>query len=234
MERRSCSINYSGPPGGFTNTYNDLDDNSIAGSVNSDGPGTLKSFINTSGSGIWTLTESDNAILQASSKVDSISLTVSPQPPLLSFVVTNLCGNEWYFDYVDVPNDATNMTIDITFISGSSQLGIFLTNQDSVSFLDYGVNAITAPGGYLTYSITNIPPLAGGVWYYGIYNYGAANQDCDTFAVQISFGLNLVPNLVQTYTNNTMAPLPTDATTNGSQICIANGQQVVDRAWACA
>ncbi len=46
--------------------------------------------------------------------------------------------------------------------------------------------------------------------------------------MDITFGLSQVPNLVQTYTNNTLVPLPTDATTNSTQICITNGQQVVD------
>ena len=219
--------NYSGPPGGFTNNYNDLNDNTITDSVNADGPGTLKNYISATGLVMWKLTESDNALLQ-SGQVTTFSVTGYPQPLGLGFQET-IGALQWFDDYVDVPDDATNMTISVTYAGGSNNIGpvgIFITNTDNVGFNDYGVQPINPPGGYLVYGPTNNPPLTGGTWYYGIYNYNATTPV--VLNVQITFGLSLVPNLVQTYTNNAMIPLPTDATTNTSQICITNGQQVVD------
>jgi subtilisin-like proprotein convertase family protein len=215
--------NYSGAPGGFTNIYNDLNDNSVPGAVTADGPGTLKNYIGSSGQGMWMLTETDNAVLQAG-QVNSFSVTGYPQPPGLGFVVT-IGSQQWFDDYVIVPNDATNMIISVSYVSGGGPVGIFITNEDNVGFNDYGVQSINPPGGFLNYSVNNTPPLAGGPWYYGIYNYASTPVTLD---VLITFELNLVPNLVQTYTNTTLMPLPTDATTNSTQICIGSGQQVVD------
>jgi subtilisin-like proprotein convertase family protein len=217
--------NFSGLPGGFTNIYNDLNDGTIPGAINSDGPGTLKDYITTTGAGMWTLTESDNAILQAG-QVLSVTLTAYPQPIGSAFVET-ICGQTWFFDFVDVPNDATNMIISVSEIAGSDPFGIFVDNTDDVGFNSFSNAPITPPGGFLSYTLTNKPPLTGGFWFFGIYNYGQAGN-CDTFDISITFGLNQIPNLVQTFTNNTPISLPTDATTNASQICISNGQQVVD------
>ena len=214
--------NYSGPPGGFTNSYNDLHDNT--GGVDSDGPGTLKSYISGSGMGMWMLTEQDNALLQAG-QVDSFSVTGFPQPLQLNFQVT-IGANQWYDDYVAVPTDATNMTISVSYVSGGGPVGIYVTNVNDVGFNSYGVAPINPAGGSLNYGMTNLPPLAGGTWYYGIYNQDPVNAV--TLNVQITFGLSLVPNLVQTYTNATWTPLTTDGTTNSSQICISNGQQILD------
>ncbi len=189
--------NYSGPPGGFTNSYNDLHDNT--GGVDSDGPGTLKSYISGSGMGMWMLTEQDNALLQAG-QVDSFSVTGFPQPLQLNFQVT-IGANQWYDDYVAVPTDATNMTISVSYVSGGGPVGIYVTNVNDVGFNSYGVTPINPAGGSLNYGMTNLPPLAGGTWYYGIYNQDPLNPV--TLNVQITFGLSLVPNLVQTYTNAT-------------------------------
>jgi subtilisin-like proprotein convertase family protein len=216
--------NYSGAPGGFTNSYNDLNDNTVPGSLTADGPGTLRNYIGTPGQGMWMLTETDNALLQAG-QVESFSVTGYPQPLSLGFIIT-IGAEQWFDDYVTVPNDATNMTISVSYVSGDGPVGIFITNEDDVGFNDFGVHPINPPGGFLNYSITNDPPLAGGTWYYGIYNYNSTEPV--TLNVLITFGLSLVPNLVQTYTNNTLVPLLTDGTTNSSQICIGSGQQVVD------
>jgi len=115
---------YSGPKGGFTNTYNDLGDNSTPGSVNSDGPGSLKSYISTPGQGMWMLTESDNALLQ-SGQVNLFSVTGYPQPLTLGFIV-NIGPQQWYDDYVVVPNDATNMTISVSYISGTGPVAVII------------------------------------------------------------------------------------------------------------
>jgi subtilisin-like proprotein convertase family protein len=211
--------NYSGPPGGFDNLYDDLLES--PGEVPSDGPGTLKEYINTRAQVAWILQEADNALFQSGS-ITNFSVNYYPQP-LGAYTIT-LCGGDWYDDYVNVPDDATNLNISVTYEGTSnSPVGIYITNTENVTVNDYGTN-INAPGGSLNYSTTNVPPLSGGTWYYGFYNEGAA---CVTLNVLVQIQESLVPNLVNTYSNNTLTPLGTDSTT-GSQICITNGQQVVD------
>jgi subtilisin-like proprotein convertase family protein len=222
---------YTGPPGGFSKTYDDLQENLQSTNSITDGPGTLKNYIGMPGQGMWQLTEADNAIAQGG-QVGTFNVTGYPAPLGLGFTIT-LQPNEWYKGYVGIPNDATNLAIYLTYTSQSGgPVGLYLTNFDNVQLGDYGTNAINPPGGFIGLNTNppvppaNYPPLAGGTWYYGIYNAGTQPV---TLNVLIQIQESLTPNLVETFTNNTVTPLATDATT-GSQICIGSGsgQQVVD------
>jgi subtilisin-like proprotein convertase family protein len=220
---------YSGPPGGITTTYDDLGENPGAGDSHSDGPGSLINYIGQPGQGLWMLTEADDALSQGG-QIQTFSITATPQPLGLGFTVT-IPPDSWYKDYIAVPNDATNLTIYVTYASeAGGPVDIFLTNFDDVNFGDYGVSNIFAPGGSL--SLSNKPPppppdppLSGGTWYYGLYNDN--NTESVTLNVLIQIKESLTPNLVETFSNNIVTPLTTDATTQ-SQICITSGQQVVD------
>ncbi|HEY3856849.1 MAG TPA: S8 family serine peptidase [Verrucomicrobiae bacterium] len=217
----------SGAPGGFSVTYDDLQEQASSGDALSDGPGSLKNFIGQAGQGLWMLTEADNALGQTG-EVETFSVTGTPQPQGLGFTIT-LQPNSWYKGYVPIPNDATNLTIFTTYASqGGGPIGIYLTNFDDVNFSDYTTNKINPPGGSLSLS-TNppkpFPPLSGGNWYYGIYNFNDTTPV--TLNVLIQIQESLTPDLVQTFSNNTATPLLTAGHTQ-SQICITSGQQVVD------
>jgi len=220
---------YSGPPGGFTNTYDDLHEDPASGDLSSDGPGSLIDYANQPGQGLWLLTEADSALVQ-SGEVTQFQVTVDPQPPLTGFFVT-IQPNGWFDDYVVVPNDATNLIISAVYKSGGGPIGIYLTNFDDINTGDYGSNNINPPGGFLSlgtnpppHNPVPYPPLEGGLWFYGIYNQGSTPV---TLFVEILIQESLTPNLVQSFTNNADIPLLTDATTE-SQICVGLGQQVVN------
>jgi subtilisin-like proprotein convertase family protein len=211
---------------GFTNYYDDLSENPAVLSVPSDGPGSLRDFVGQPVEGEWQLSEVDNA-LGASGTVTAYSVTVSPQPPINGPIVIELPANGGsYYNFVNVPNDALYLTNVVIFESQAAggPIGIFMTNVNDVTTSDYGVNNISPPGGYLVLGPTNNPPLSGGAWYYEIYNYGSTPV---TLTNYIYFLTRLTPNLVEIFSNNVATPLTTDATTT-SQICITNGQQVVD------
>jgi subtilisin-like proprotein convertase family protein len=228
----------SGPPVGqlFTNTYNDLADG--FGGVNTDGPGSLANFMGQTIPPVWMLQEVDNGALQGG-QIIGFSVTVFPQPLLGGPIVTTLAPGQVFFDYVVVPTDAIDLTNAVTLQSGSASpaLGIYMnplngapTNTSDGTNIVFNINGgFQTPGGYLlvtTNSTTNCPiPLSGGTWYYGIYNQGSQTI---TFTNQIFFGYNDTPNLVQTFTNSNWTPLTTGGTTASSQICISNGQQVLD------
>jgi len=228
--------NFSGSGVGelFTNTYNDLDDGFPG--THTDGPGSLENFMGQNVPPIWMLEEADNAAFQGG-VITGFSVTVYPQP-LFGPIVITLAPGQAYFDYVDVPNDAIFLTNAVTLEEGSpaTTLGIYMTNFNDVTQSDLDGTNITfnpsggleVPGGFLLVATNSPLPLSGGVWYYGIYNNNAPGSPPITFTNQIFFGLNLVPNLVQTYTNMTMVPLTTDGTTNATQICVSSGQQVID------
>ncbi len=224
----STVINHnSGPPGGFTNVYDDLQENPSGPDILTDGPGSLKNFVGQAGQGLWMMTEADNALGQ-NGEVETFSVTGTPQPQGLGFTIT-LQPNSWYKGYVPIPNDATNLTIFTTYASqGGGPVGIYLTNFDDVDFTDYTTNKINPPGGSLSLN-TNppapFPPLSGGNWFYGIYNFNHTTPV--TLNVLIQIDESLTPDLVQTFSNNVITPLVTGGHTQ-SQICIASGQQVVD------
>lgn len=222
---------------GFTNTYDDLQENPNSGDVTSDGPGSLTQYINGQPDGLWLFAEA-NSDQSLTGYLTQYTVSVDLQQPQTTGFFVTIPGNSWFDDYVDVPNDATNMTIYTLYESegtnngSTGPIGIYLTNEvGEITFSDYGSNNISPPGGSLSLSTNNpvpgwpgAPPLAGGYWYYGIYNYSSQPV---TLYVQIVFQESLTPNLVQTYTNNEFIPLTTDGHTQ-SQICISNGQQLVD------
>jgi subtilisin-like proprotein convertase family protein len=210
----------------FTTLYDDMPENPAAIVSSSDGPGSLRDFVGQPAAGEWQLSVVDNA-LGVSGTVTAFSVTVSPQPPITGPIVIALPGGGGsYFNYVDVPNDALYLTNVVVFQSqgAGGPIGIFMTNENDVTTSDYGVNNIFPPGGYLLLGPTNTPPLSGGTWYYEIYNYGATEV---TLTNYIYFLTSLTPNLVESLSNNAAIPLTTDGTTT-SQICVSNGQQVVD------
>ncbi|MGA2177493.1 MAG: S8 family serine peptidase [Verrucomicrobiota bacterium] len=217
--------NHSGTAPGFTNTYDDMPENPLAVLTPSDGPGSLQDFIGQQAAGEWQLSEVDNA-QGGVGTVTALSVTVSPKPPFDGPITVALAANGGsYFNYVDVPNDAIYLTNVVIFESQTSggPIGIYMTNALPVSTGDFGSNGIVPPGGYLLLGTNNIPPLTGGRWYYGLYNFGSLAV---TLTNYIFFRENLTPNLVESFSNNTVTPLTTDGTT-ASQICVTSGQQPV-------
>ena len=222
----------TGSPGGFINTYDDLPDgtlNSPYPIVGSDGPGNLRNFVGQPAAGQWRLNERDNVYTQTG-MVTMLTLTVWPQPPNpLDFLIGSLPPNGSYYGYVDVPNDATNLSIAVGTSGGP--LGIYLTNQEVVNTGDYGTN-VNAPGGALNLStnpalnlltepaMPSAPALSGGRWYYDLTN--ESGTTLTNISVVITILESLTPNLPLAQFNNTMTPLGTDDHTL-SQICIPSG-----------
>jgi autotransporter-associated beta strand protein len=219
---------------GFTNTYDDLQESPNAGYFTADGPGSLTQYVNQPADGLWLLAQANSDQAQTG-YITTYTVAIDlQQPQTVGFIVT-IPGQSWFDDYIQVPNDATNMTIFALYESQTGgPIGIFETNEIGEIFTsDYGTtNPILAPGGSLSLGTNSpvpgwpagTPPLAGGYWYYGIYNYGT---DPVTLFVQIQIEESLTPNLVTTYTNTDFIPLTTDGHTQ-SQICVDNGQQLVD------
>ena len=225
---------------GIDNVYDDLQEDPASGDIITDGYSAgyagLMQYAGLDANGLWLLTEADRAIGQ-SGLITNFSVTVDLQPPQLGgFVISNLCGQQWYDSYIDVPNDATNLIITATFIGPGGTIGIYLTNYDNLNTGDYGSNN-NAPNGAILSLSTNppgppwvgSPPLSGGRWYYGIFNSGPVGSQCLTLGITNFIQISETPNLVQTYTNNNTTPLTTDGHTQ-SLICLTNvaaGTQVI-------
>ena len=221
--------NHTGEAPGYSYAYDDMPESPNSGTTPTDGPGTLRNYIGQQGGGIWMLTEVDNAS-GADGSVTAYSVTVSPSPPTYGPIVITIPGGGAWYNYVVVPNDAIYLTNVVLFtsVAGAGPVGIYMTDTNYVSPADPdGTNGIVAPGGYLLVGTNNTynPPLTGGTWYYGIFNFGT---EALTLTNYIFFDESLTPNLIQTYSNSVPVSLTTDGTT-ASQICMTNGVgQLVD------
>jgi len=235
---------YTGAPGGYTNTYDDLPDGTPGDYpiIASDGPGTLLNFVGQPGAGQWILNERDN-VLSQTGMVTTLTLLLWPQPTTSGMpggsVSTNyikLAAQGTYYGYVDVPDDATNLNIALTNLlleTANEQFGIYLTNREVPRPGDYGTNPVNPPGGSLNLStnpvlnsladpaVTNAPPLGGGRWYYDITN--ESGTALSNLEVVVTILESVTPNLnVTVFSSNTPTPLGTDDHTL-SQICVTNG-----------
>jgi subtilisin-like proprotein convertase family protein len=201
------------PPGPYSFIYDDSRANNIIGSRPSDGPGNLNNFRGTQGIGPWILTEVDDSLTQTGS-VQQFSLQIQPHQANNIFNTNTVAGPGWFYDFVDVPLGATNLTITVTNLTGSVtpplelfvKLGALPTTNsfDEMVLITNG----SPPGG----SISIGPPLTSGTYFFGVYNPGNTPQQ---FIINASVGLGTVPAQVD-FTSSGPVPLLDDAVTSNS------------------
>lgn len=190
--------------------------------MHTDGPGTLQDFAGKKALGVWMYTMTDNALTHTG-QVNTIHGWIDPEPPTNVLHQTRtIAGNGWFYDFLNIPDDATNLIIAVTYNSGTGPVDIYLRKDffPNPTNFDAAATNIAAPGGFL--SVTN-PPLSGGFWVYGIHNDSGSPV---TITIDITILENLVPDLVQTLTNSVATNLIDDAITS-SQILVTNEMPVV-------
>ena len=190
--------------------------------MHTDGPGTLQDFAAKKALGVWMYTMTDNALTHTG-QVNTVHGWIDPEPPTNVLHQTRtIAGNGWFYDFLEIPDDATNLNITVTYNSGTGPVSIYLRKDFFPNPTNYDAAAtnILAPGGFL--NVTN-PPLSGGFWVYGIHNDSSTPV---TITIDITISENLTPDLVRTLTNNTSTPLLDDAIAT-SQILITNELPVV-------
>lgn len=204
--------------------YEDNDEGDTPGSQHPDGPGSLRDFIGTQGVGVWLLTEQDSALFNTG-RVDNVFIKLDPQSDTNGIVATIPPGR-FFYDFIDVPANATNLTVCVNFLPGSTgpvQLYLRYGDQPTANSYDY-TKLINSPGDCLTVSRTDLPPLRPGRYYFGVYNPTATPQ-----TVRITWTFGLDPNGASPTpitSTNSIVPLQDDAVTNSS-IFITNNQKIV-------
>ena len=225
--RKAAILNNHTFGDGTTNqtfVYDDLDEDASPGTLHSDGPPTLKNFIGEQGIGLWLLTEVDDAISHTG-RVDNLFIRLDPQGT--NQVDATIPPNSFFYDFIDVPPNATNLTVCVNFRLGSVgpvQLYIRKDDLPTTTLFDY-TNIINGPvGDCLTVSRTDLPPLRPGRYYVGVFNPTTIAQN-----IRLSWSFGLDPNGASATPisgTNAVVPLPDDATTNNS-IFITNDQKIV-------
>jgi subtilisin-like proprotein convertase family protein len=193
--------------------------------MHTDGPGSLKDFAGHRATGVWLYTMQDNA-LNHTGQVSSVQGWVDPNPDTnVLHQIRTIAGNGWFYDLLNIPDDATNLNINVSYVSGTGPVDIYLRKDFFPSPTNYDAAAtnIVAPGGSLNINRTNSPPLSGGFWIYGIHNESGSPV---TIAIDVTITRSLTPDLTQTITNKVGGTLLDDAITT-SQIQITNPYTVV-------
>ena len=207
--------------------YEDNGEGNVPGSQQSDGPGSLKNFVGQQGIGLWMMTEFNSAIFNTG-EVENVLIKLEPQTGS-NGVVATIQPNTFFFDFIDVPPEATNLTI---CVEADPQQGVFNFPLDlfvrfgdfpTTTTFDY-LKIINPPGDCLSIDRTDLPPLRPGRYYIGVFN---PNSVAETVRISWTFGLD-VNGVNPTAILSTNAPisLNEDAVTNSS-IFITNNQNIV-------
>ncbi|MGH7992319.1 MAG: LamG-like jellyroll fold domain-containing protein, partial [Limisphaerales bacterium] len=197
---------FGSPP----NTYNLLYDDSAGGGVPSsrpsDGPGSLINYMGRQAIGVWQLTEVDDSLTQTGS-VDNYTLTIQPHQDLKGLATFTVPAGSWFYDFVDVPPGATNLTVTATTTPP-------LANPPLELFIKFGSEPTTnsfdrmalinnpGPGGTAWGSVSIGPPLVSGRYFVGIFNPSSSPASGFIFATVGG------SEQAQTIYNSTDTPIP--------------------------
>ena len=191
-----------------------------------DGPGSLQTFLGQDGTGVWRLTEVDTALTQTGS-IQSFTMFIKKKTPLGNGIgVTNtLAPQTWFYDFVDVPAGATNLTIGVTNLTsgGLKLLDVFVKLGAQPTTNNYDKMAVVPlppplpPGISITIGPTDLPPLQPGRYWIGVFNTDPNLADAaQTFSL---FATILPANPTGTsmdFAATGSTPLLDDAVTNAS------------------
>jgi subtilisin-like proprotein convertase family protein len=220
------------PSGVYGNIYDDSGQNDILGSVRSDGPGSLNNFVGQEGMGVWMLNEADDSLTQTGS-VTGFTLLIEPHHPLNKGVnINNLPAQGWFYDYIDVPPGATNLTVLVTnetLPPGPIDLFVRFDALPTTNIFDKkaeitNLTQLPFPNGSITIDPFDIPPVQPGRYWIGVYNPGTETQtNIWLFADYILGGAGPTP---AEFTSGGSVPIVDDAVTTNI-IVITNAGPIV-------
>jgi hypothetical protein len=194
----------------YTNIYDDSQQGDIASARPTDGPGSLNNFMGQQGVGPWILTEVDDLLTQTGS-VTGLSLLIEPHNDLTKGLQTTLGPLGWFYDYIDVPAWATNLTFFATNLTASGTVDFFVRYGAEPTLSNYDERVqltIGKPNGTISIG----PPLVPGRYWIGLYNESTIPQ---TVYVIATLGLGAVPGQV-IFSSSGPAPILDDAVITNS------------------
>ncbi|PYJ79367.1 MAG: hypothetical protein DME22_25545, partial [Verrucomicrobia bacterium] len=207
----------------FHLAYDDSGSGQLLLSRPTDGPGNLNKFAGGTTSGAWLLTMTDNA-RGGTGRVDGLTLHVQPERLLSGVGVdVSVLANQWLYFPIDVPLDATRLTVFLSSIS--APLNLYIKRDQPPSTTDYDKFAlINPPGGSLSIGLGDVPPLNAGRYFIGVFNPNAFSVD---FHIAASIDENPAAVLAQAYLPTVSPGVQDDAITDGS-IVVTNNRPVAE------
>ena len=158
-------------PGFIEWIFDDSGSGDIMGSVPTDPPGSLRNFVGEEGSGVWQLTMVDSSQF-FTGRVDNFVITIEPRSDDLTNgvgIVRTIQPGRFFYTVVDVPNDATNLSVCVAPDLGPVEVyvkrGAFPTQADYDTF-----GFVAPPGGCVNLGRRDAPPLSAGRYFIGVFN----------------------------------------------------------------
>jgi subtilisin family serine protease/subtilisin-like proprotein convertase family protein len=204
----------------YTNIYEDNGQKDIAGSRHTDGPGSLRNFVGDYGFGPWILTEVDNAP-NHTGRVETLWIKLEKQH-LTDGVNVTVQPNSWFYDSIDIPKEATNLTV---CVSGNTlPVELYLRRGDFPTFTDYDKKlTVNPPGACLSITKYDLPPLRPGRYFVGVFNPTSVAQ---TIRILATVTLDLAAIVPTKFTYIAPTPIADDAVTTSS-LFVSNAQKIV-------
>lgn len=154
-------------------TYDDLGRRSLSGRARSDGPGSLVNFMGFPGVGAWFFSTSDNARGNVG-RISGFDLGLLPNDFGATFVQRCVDGGLIEFEVINVPADASKMTITVTNMDPALPLEVFIRREELPDLTDPANNdkhaTILPPGGDIVLGVRDSPPLQAGRYFIAVYN----------------------------------------------------------------
>jgi len=144
------------------------------GLLSSDGPGSLRDFVGEERLGPWIFTFIDDSFTQTGA-VNRASLLVEKSDVDNNSTDRTIAPNTFAFDFIDVPADATNLSVCIAGNSAPVELYLRRGGFPSRNVYDFYL-VVPAGGGCLNVSAQDLPPLAMGRYFIGVFNPNATAQ----------------------------------------------------------
>lgn len=213
----------SGNNGFFQIVYDDSSNGQFFFSRHTDGPGTLNNFAGQNSSGVWLLTMSDDS-LNRTGMVNSFTVRVEPQQLLTSAAGINdfVLPNQWQYYFIDVPADATNLTVILSSVDGP--LNLYLRRGALPTTTDFDKSAlIDLLGGSLSIGLGDVPPLNAGRYFIGVFNPTAKTV---SYNIRVILDRNPAALAAQTYVSTNPPPILLDDAVALSSLLVTNNRPV--------
>ncbi len=153
--------------------YDDSNSGQIVsvGVTTSDGPGDLTQFIGDRAGGPWIFNLFDNAINNRTS-LESFEVVVKELVDITDGIVNgSVLPQRFEFFAVEVPGTATALEVFLSNIQPTLPLDLYVRRDLVPTLLDFDKSvSISPPGGSLTLTPNDSPPLNGGRYYIGVFN----------------------------------------------------------------
>ncbi len=206
-------------------TYEDTGSGRPPGSVPSDGPGTLVNFLGGTGTGPWFLATSDNT-LGNSNRINYLDLGLLPNDFGETFVDRCADAGRISLEVINVPADASKLTVTVTNMSPALPLQVYIRRDQLPDLADPNNNdkfaTIRPPGGDISLSEFDIPPLQAGRYFVAVYNPNPV-QVC--YRIRGHLDHDLSGNRVRTFTSTGGLTL-TDLAVSSSLIHVDDARPV--------